>query len=72
VPDFSAELTNLHPFFMLLGEAAATFVSLLFIAVTWNPHILGSQTDPSFLNVAVNAPRFAFHHRNFAGDTIAS
>jgi len=57
VPDFSAELTNLHPFFMLLGEAAATFVSLLFIAVTWNPHILGSQTDPRFLNVAVNAFR---------------
>jgi hypothetical protein len=57
VSDFPAELTGLHPFFMLLGEAAATLVSLLFIAVTWNPHILGSQTDPRFLHVAFNAFR---------------
>jgi hypothetical protein len=57
VSDFSAELSSLHPFFTLLGEAAATFVGLLFIAVTWNPHILSSQADPRFLNVAVNAFR---------------
>ena len=57
MPDFSVEVSSLHPFFMLVGEAAATFVSLLFIAVTWNPHILSSQTDPRFLNVAVNAFR---------------
>jgi hypothetical protein len=55
--DFSAELTSLHPFFTLVGEAAATFVGLLFIAVTWNPYILGPQADPRFLRIAVNAFR---------------
>ena len=55
--DFSAELTSLHPSFTLVGEAAATFVGLLFIAVTWNPYILGPQADPRFLLIGVNAFR---------------
>jgi len=57
VSDFSVELTSLHPFFALLGEVAATFVGLLFIALTWNPYVLGPQADPRFLRIAVNAFR---------------
>jgi hypothetical protein len=57
VSDFSSELTSLHPFFTLLGGAAATFVGLLFIAVTWNPYLLASQADPRLLRVVVNAFR---------------
>jgi len=48
VSDFSAELTSLQPFFTLVGEAAAPFVGLLFIAVTWNPYILGPQSLGTF------------------------
>ena len=44
--DFRSAVEALHPFYSLLGEAAATLLGLLFVAVTFNPQILESSKGP--------------------------
>ena len=42
--DFRTAIEALHPFYTLLGEAAATLLGLLFLSVTFNPTILQSSS----------------------------
>ena len=41
---FRSAIEALHPFYSLLGEAAATLLGLLFVSVTFNPTILQSSS----------------------------
>jgi hypothetical protein len=41
--DFRVAIEALHPFYSLLGEAAATLLGLLFVSVTFNRRILESE-----------------------------
>lgn len=41
---FRSATEALHPFYTLLGEAAATLLGLLFVSVTFNPAILESSS----------------------------
>jgi hypothetical protein len=41
---FRSAIEALHPFYTLLGEAAATLLGLLFLSVTFNPTILESSS----------------------------
>jgi hypothetical protein len=41
--DFQGAIAALHPFYSLLGEAAATLLGLLFVSVTFNRQILESE-----------------------------
>jgi uncharacterized membrane protein len=42
--DFRVAIEALHPFYSLLGEAAATLLGLLFVSVTFNRQILESAS----------------------------
>jgi hypothetical protein len=44
--NFSGAMEALHPFYSLLGEAAATLLGLLFVSVTFNPQILDPTASP--------------------------
>jgi hypothetical protein len=43
--DFHSAIEALHPFYSLLGEAAATLLGLLFVSVTFNRQILESSAE---------------------------
>ena len=52
--NFRNAIEALHPFYSLLGEAAATLLGLLFVSVTFNPQILESSTGPAHRRDAEN------------------
>jgi hypothetical protein len=58
--DFSHAMEALHPFYSLLGEAAATLLGLLFVSVTFNPQILDSTSRPVQRRYAENIFRQFF------------
>jgi hypothetical protein len=58
--NFSSAMEALHPFYSLLGEAAATLLGLLFVSVTFNPQILDSNSGPIQRRYAENIFRQFF------------
>jgi hypothetical protein len=58
--NFSSAMEALHPFYSLLGEAAATLLGLLFVSVTFNPQILDSTSRPIQRRYAENIFRQFF------------
>ena len=51
---FSSAIEALHPFYSLLGEAAATLLGLLFLSVTFNPTILEASSGAAQRRSAQN------------------
>ena len=58
--NFSAAMEAFHPFYSLLGEAAATLLGLLFVSVTFNPDIIDSTSRPIQRRYAENIFRQFF------------
>jgi hypothetical protein len=52
--DFHGAIEALHPFYSLLGEAAATLLGLLFVSVTFNRQILESASGTAQRRYAEN------------------
>jgi uncharacterized membrane protein len=52
--DFQGTIEALHPFYTLLGEAAATLLGLLFVSVTFNRQILESAPGTTQRRYAEN------------------
>jgi len=52
--DFRVAIEALHPFYSLLGEAAATLLGLLFVSVTFNRQILESAPGTAQRRYAEN------------------
>ena len=50
--DFHSAIDALHPFYSLLGEAAATLLGLLFVSVTFNRQILEASSGLTQLRQA--------------------
>ena len=58
-------METLHPFYSLLGEAAATLLGLLFVSVTFNPQILDSTSRAIQRRYAENIFRQFFSWSGF-------